>query len=117
LITVVASVMFYATITQNANALVALGVHNPATIGNLSAIASLGVPVGTFIFGLIARLRISWLLLLSFGLMGAGFAWMGRPAPPSGYAWAANLQQIGCGLILPTLLVWATRGLAFEIRG
>jgi len=42
---------------------------------------------------------------------------MGATATPGGYAWAANLQQIGCGLILPTLLVWATRGLAFDIRG
>jgi MFS family permease len=117
LVTVVASVMFYATITQNANALVALGVHDPGTIGDLSAIASLGVPVGTFIFWGVARLRVSWLLFASFGLIGAGFTWMGATATPVGYAWAANLQQIGCGLVLPTLLVWATRGLAFEIRG
>ena len=33
------------------------------------------------------------------------------------YVYAANIQQIGCGLVLPTLLVWATRGLAYRIRG
>jgi len=27
------------------------------------------------------------------------------------------LNQIGCGMILPTLLIWAIRGLPFEIRG
>jgi predicted MFS family arabinose efflux permease len=117
LVTVFASVMFYATITQNANALVALGVREPGTIGNLSAIASLGVPLGTLLFWGIARLRITWLLFFSFGLMGAGFAWMGMTTTAQGYAWAANLQQIGCGLVLPTLLVWATQGLAFDIRG
>jgi MFS family permease len=117
LITIVASVMFYATITQNANALVALGVHDPGTIGNLSAIASLGVPIGTCIFWGIARARTVWLLFLSFGLIGAGFAWMGITTTPNVYAMAANLQQIGCGMALPTLLVWATRGLAFNIRG
>jgi hypothetical protein len=97
--------------------LVALGVRDAGTIGNVSAIASLGVPLGTFIFWGIARLRVGWLLFASFGLIGAGFAWMGATATPTGYAWAANMQQIGCGLVLPTLLVWATRGLAFEIRG
>lgn len=117
LVTVFASVMFYVTITQNANALVALGVRDPRTIGNLSAIASLGVPLGTLLFWRIARLRIAWLIFFSFGLMGAGLAGMGMATAPQGYAWAANLQQIGCGLALPTLLIWATQGLAFEIRG
>lgn len=117
LITVVASVMFYATITQNANALVTLGVNDPGTIGSLSALASIGVPIGTILFWFIGRLDIRWLLCLGFGLIGAGFLWMGTTTTPAGYAWAANLQQIGCGLMLPTLLVWATSGLAFEIRG
>jgi len=116
-ITVVASIMFYATITQNANALVSLGVSNPATIGELSALASLGVPLGTVIFWRLGRLPIGWLLFVNFALIGLGFHWMGTATTPNGYAWAANVQQIGCGLILPTLLVWATRGLAFNIRG
>jgi len=117
LITVLASVGFYATITQNANALVALGVHDPGTIGNLSALASIGVPLGTLVFWCIARLRITWLLFIGFALIGAGFVCMGATSTPIGYAFAAHLQQIGCGVILPTLLVWATSGLAFRIRG
>jgi len=117
LITVLASVGFYATITQNANALVALGVHDPGTIGNLSALASIGVPLGTLVFWCIARHCITWLLFIGFALIGAGFVCMGATSSPTGYAFAANLQQIGCGVMLPTLLVWATSGLAFSIRG
>jgi MFS family permease len=30
---------------------------------------------------------------------------------------AAFVNQLGCGLVLPTMLVWTTRGLAYEIRG
>lgn len=116
-ITIVASVMFYSTITQNANALVTLGVTDPARIGNLSSLASLGVPIGTIIFWAIGRLQIGWLLFINFALIGLGFNWMGSATSPLGYAWSANLQQIGCGLILPTMLVWATSGLAFNIRG
>lgn len=29
----------------------------------------------------------------------------------------AFVNQVGCGLILPTLLVWVTRGLAYGVRG
>lgn len=117
LITVVASIMFYSTVTQNANALAELGLHEPGAVGNLSALASMGVPIGTVLFWGIARLGVGWLIFLSFGLIGAGFAWMGAAGTASAYAIAANLQQIGCGLALPTFLVWATRGLAPSIRG
>ena len=33
------------------------------------------------------------------------------------FAASAAVNALGCGMILPTLLTWATRGLAFEIRG
>jgi formate-dependent nitrite reductase membrane component NrfD len=42
---------------------------------------------------------------------------MGHAADPAAYAWGSFINQIGCGLVLPSLLVWATRGLAFNIRG
>jgi len=116
-ITLIASVMFYSTITQNANALVYLGVRDPGVIGRISAIASLGVPIGTFLFWGLGRLHIGWLVAIDFLLIGLGFTWMGSVKDPEMYQWAANLQQIGCGLVLPTMLVWATRGLAFDIRG
>ena len=116
-ITLVGAVCFYATITQNANAFVVLGVTNPAEIGRWATLASLGVPIGTVIFWGVSRLHIGLLLFLDFLLIGIGFLWMARAATPMEYVYAANVQQIGCGLILPTLLVWATRGLAYHIRG
>jgi hypothetical protein len=42
---------------------------------------------------------------------------MGRATDPDSYAWGSFINQIGCGLVLPTMLVWATRGLAYHIRG
>jgi MFS family permease len=116
-ITVIGSVMFYSTITQNANAFVALGVTNPAKIGTYATFASLGVPIGTVLFWGLGRLHIGWLLFIDFLLIGIGFTWMSLASTPLEYVYAANVQQIGCGLILPTLLVWATRGLAYSIRG
>jgi MFS family permease len=117
LITVVGSVMFYSTITQNANALVELGIHDPAEIGKYATFASFGVPLGTVLFWWLGRLQIGLLLFIDFLLTGVGFLWMSSAHDPGTYVLAANVQQLGCGLILPTLLVWATRGLAYNIRG
>lgn len=116
-ITLLASVLFYTVITQNGNALAALGVKNPERIGTLTMLASLGVPLGTFLYRPAAKLRIGLLLFVDFMLLGGGFLLMGIAKSPGAYAWAAVLHQIGSGMVLPTLLVWATRGLAFQIRG
>jgi MFS family permease len=116
-VTLVGGMMFYATITQNANAFVALGVTNPAEIGNYATLASIGVPIGTVVFWMIGRWHIGLLLFIEFLLIGIGFTFMSNATTPMAYVWAADVQQIGCGLILPTLLVWGTRGAAYQIRG
>jgi MFS family permease len=116
-ITLLASIGFYTVVTKNAEALVSLGVANPADIGMLTMLASIGVPLGTFIFWGVSRLPIGWLLGLDFALVGTGFVLMGRAPDPTSYAWGSFVNQLGCGLVLPTMLVWATRGLAFHIRG
>jgi predicted MFS family arabinose efflux permease len=116
-LTVLASISFYTVVTKNAEALVALGVHDPALIGEYTMLASIGVPLGTFIFWGVARLPIGWLLLLDFALIGVGFLSMGGATDPAAYSWGSFINQVGCGLVLPTMLVWATRGLSYSIRG
>lgn len=116
-ITLLASISFYTVITKNAEALVSLGVSDPAQIGKLTMLASIGVPLGTVIFWGVSRLPIGWLLFIDFALVGSGFGCMGRATDPDSYAWGSFINQIGCGLVLPTMLVWATRGLAYQIRG
>jgi predicted MFS family arabinose efflux permease len=116
-LTLVASISFFTVITKNAEALEVLGVHDPALIGKITTLASIGVPFGTFIYWGLARLPIGWLLLIDFALIGAGFILMGRAADPTAYAWGSFVNQVGCGIVLPTMLVWATRGLAYSIRG
>ncbi len=116
-ITLFASVMFYTIQTQSGLALAVLGVHDATRIGLLTMMASLGVPAGTFVFGAAARLPIGGLLALEFLLIGIGFAGMGQAAGPAAFVGAAALNQLGCGMVLPTLLTWVSRGLAFEVRG
>ncbi|MGA8708741.1 MAG: MFS transporter [Steroidobacteraceae bacterium] len=116
-LTIIAAVMFYSIITQNGNALAALGVHDPSRIGLLTMIASLGVPIGTFGYWIASRLPIGRLLCLDFALIGAGFYGMGHAGAPADYVAFAFVNQVGCGLVLPTMLVWTTRDLPFAIRG
>jgi len=116
-ITLFASIMFYTVPTEGSLALEALGVTDPARIGKFTAIASLGVPLGTFVFRGFARWPIGLLLGCELAIIGGGFLWMGKVPNVQAFVLAAGLNQVGCGMILPTLLTWATRGLAFEIRG
>ena len=117
-VTLFASVMFYTMQTQGGFAWNILGISDPAKIGVLTSIASLGVPLGTFIFrGATKRLSTSQLLTLEFLIIAAGFIGMGSSHDYRLYLLAASLNQIGCGMILPTLLIWAIRGLPFEVRG
>jgi MFS family permease len=116
-ITLIASISFYTVVTKNAEALVALGVNDPRQIGRLTMLASIGVPLGTFAFWGLSRLPIGRLLIIDFAIVGAGFFLMGRSAEAASYAWGSFVNQVGCGLVLPTVLVWATRGVPFAIRG
>jgi MFS family permease len=116
-LTLLASISFYTVITKNAEALVSLGVSDPALIGRYTMLASIGVPLGTFIYWGLSRLPINWLLLIDFTLIGLGFLMMGRARDPTAYAWGSFMNQIGCGIVLPTMLVWASRDLSYAIRG
>jgi MFS family permease len=116
-ITLFASVMFYTIQTQSGLALNSLGVQDPARLGALTAIASLGVPLGTFAFRALSRLHVGVLLSVEFLVIGSGFVLMGHSGDAPHFVASAALNQLGCGMILPTLLTWATRGLAFEVRG
>ena len=109
-ITLFASIMFYTVPTEGSLALEALGVTDPARIGKLTAIASLGVPLGTFVFRGVARWPIGLLLGCELAIIGGGFLWMGKVPNVQAFVLAAGLNQVGCGMVLPTLLTWATRG-------
>ncbi|MBZ9646850.1 MFS transporter [Sphingobium sp. 3R8] len=116
-ITVYGSVFFYTVQIQASSGLHALGLSDPARIGFLTSVASIGVPLGTFLYSRIGRWPIGRLLLLEFALLAAGFCVMGLAHAPAGFLIGCFLNQLGAGLLLPTLLVWAMSLLSFEIRG
>jgi MFS family permease len=116
-LTVLAAIMFYTYQTQAGIALDALGIHDASQRGTAAMIASMGVPLGTVLFWLVSRLNIAALLFLEFLLIGASYHVMGQATDVHGFTIAAFANQLGCGLILPTMLTWTTYGLAFDIRG
>lgn len=116
-ITIYGSVLFYTVQIQAPIGLTLLGIKDPGETGFLTSIASIGVPMGTYVFSRIGRLPVARLLLIEFGLLTAGFALMSSAASPLPFLVGCFINQLGAGMLLPTLLVWAMNGLPFEVRG
>jgi MFS family permease len=57
------------------------------------------------------------MFVLEFALLAAGFLLMSVLTSPWAFTFAAGLDQIGAGMLLPTLLTWAVARLPFAVRG
>lgn len=116
-ITVFGSVLFYTAQIQSPIGLTQFGITDPARIGFLTSLASIGVPVGTYVYSRVgSKLPIASLLLIEFTLLAIGFLLMSRSGAPSGFLAGCFINQFGAGMLLPSLLVWAISGLPFEVR-
>lgn len=115
-VTIFGSVLFYTVQIQASPGLVALGLTNPARIGFLTSVASIGVPLGTFIYSRVCLMPVRRLLLIEFSLLGFGFILMSAASSVPEFILGCALNQFGAGMLLPTLLVWAMSQLAFEVR-
>lgn len=116
-ITIYGSIFFYTVQIQASAGLSELGLSSAARIGFLTSLASLGVPLGTFVYSRVGRLGVGRLLLAEFGLLALGFLLMGRTGTVTGFLAGCFVNQLGAGLLLPTLLVWSMSVLPFEVRG
>lgn len=117
-ITIYSSIFFYTVQIQAPSGFAALGMNSPAERGLLTSIASIGVPLGTFIYARIgSKWSIAALLLTELSLLALGFMLMGKSGTVSGFLAGCFVNQIGAGMLLPTLLVWSMSILRFEFRG
>ena len=116
-ITLYGAVFFYTVQIQAGLGLTLLGVLDPARVGFLTSVASVGVPLGTLIYSRVGRWPVQRLLLIEFALLAVGFLLMARAGTPNGFLVGCFLNQLGAGMLLPTLLVWAMSLLSFEVRG
>jgi MFS family permease len=116
-LTLVSAEMFYGSMVHGATALGELGVRDPGAMGIYLSLVVLGLPLGALIFRLLSHLKVAVMITLAFLLTSAGFWFIGHTDNPIDYTLAAFSIQLGCGLVLPTLLVWTTDSLAYSIRG
>jgi MFS family permease len=93
------------------------GVHVPGTVGLLIAIGSASLLVGSIVYRRLARARVAVQLLLAFALIGGGFALMRVAASTSQLMIYVVINQFGCGVLLPAMVVWTMGWLPFEVRG
>jgi len=117
-ITIYGSIFFYVIQIQAPSGLAELGLSSSAERGFLTSIASIGVPLGTFVYSKIGpKWTIGYLLLVEFVLLSLGFLLMAKAGSVPGFLAGCFVNQLGAGMLLPTLLVWSMSILSFENRG
>jgi MFS family permease len=116
-VTVVLSTIYFVQVINFSLLLRELGVSDPKSIGLIMAIPSIGVPLGSIVFKLTTRFGPMTQIIMVFlcyciGLTGIGMA------PDYKVAIAfAFMQQLGNGIIVPSLIAWAQSKFLFEHRG
>lgn len=113
---VLAAIYFVYTL-QFSLALDQMGIKKGSELGLYTALASVGVPIGSLMFkrmsGRSANLQFTVLfVLLGTGLTGIGLA-LGLEATMA----FAFIQQLGAGMTIPVLIGWSLRELPERFRG
>lgn len=92
-------------------------IESPGRLGLLIAIGSLSLLLGSLYYRRLARAHIATQLLVSFGLIAAGFILMRFAATAPQLMISDAINQFGCGILLPAMVVWVMGRLPFEYRG
>jgi MFS family permease len=98
---------------------VEVGVHSTSQMGVAYALNSVGVIVGTVMFGWLfsTRLRVPQQFAVGTLICAAGFICMGAADDFSVLTLGGAINGVGCGVILPALVSWGLRSLPFSRRG
>jgi hypothetical protein len=111
--------MFFTMQIQVSNVLSGYyGIHSPSQLGLYSGLAGLAVAGGTLLYRYFtARLVVPTQLLIAFGLLAVSYLMMNHSPTSIRFTGWLIVNQIGCGMLLPSLVVWAMGRLPFEVRG
>jgi|JI10StandDraft_1071094.scaffolds.fasta_scaffold23465_4 MFS family permease len=116
-VTLLLAVFYYVQVINFSLVLKEMGVDNPKSIGLISALPSVGVPVGGLLFYVTARHGGVAQLMLTFVLYAIGLAGIGLAGTVQAAMGFAFFQQVGSGLVISALIAWTQGKLAFEHRG
>lgn len=104
---------------QMAYLLGAVGESSPQTAGIVASACSAMIVIGTLSVHTLTRLglRTPHCLTLAFGLIAASFLLIPTAHNWQGILGIALINGLGCGLMLPTLVIWNMRELPWQRRG
>jgi MFS family permease len=99
--------------------LVDVGTTEPARIGMAYAVNSLGVIIGTLVFGwvIVSRFRVAVQMAMGCVVVGIGFLLMAAAKDFEGMLLGGFVNGLGCGVVLPLVVTWNVRELPFSKRG
>lgn len=119
LIAVFGGTMFFNMQIQVSNMLSEYySINSPSDLGLFSALAGFSVAVGTLLYRqFTAKLTVPIQLMIAFGLLGISYVMMNYAADVKLFTVWLVVNQIGSGMLLPPLVVWAMGRLPFEFRG
>jgi MFS family permease len=118
-LTLFSSAIYYVFIVNGAAVWQELGVSDPQSIGQITALPTLFILVGAMLFWWLGSRGVSSPVLIAIflGFLGAGLAVMGLTRGWQGMIVGMALQQTGAGMAIPTLIAWAQSQLPFQHRG
>lgn len=93
-------------------------IRSSNQLGLYTGLAGLAVAAGTLLYRqYTARLVVPTQLLIAFGLLGVAYFMMNHSPTSGAFTGWLIANQLGCGMLLPALVVWAMGRLPFEVRG
>ncbi len=118
-LTLFTSAIYYVFIVNGSVVWQELGVQDPKSIGQITALPSLFILGGAALFWFLGKhgVSIRWQMATFLAFLGSGLAIMGLASNWQGMIAGMALQQTGAGMAIPTLIAWAQSKLPFEHRG
>lgn len=117
-VTLFGASLYYVYIVQIGLAFAGIGVLAADRVGMLVGLANIGVFLGGLAFKpLSIRLTPAGQIAAFLGFMGAGMLGIGLAADAATMTAFAMVQQLGAGILIPALVLWAMQGVAPIHRG
>ncbi len=118
-LTLFTSLVYYVFIVNGSIVWQELGIEDPESIGQITALPSLFILAGAALFFLLGKKDVAarWQVAITLGFLGSGLALMGLTSNWQGMVGGMVLQQTGAGMAIPVLIAWAQKKLPYEHRG
>jgi MFS family permease len=117
LMTMVAAILYNVYIIHFSMALNVMGIFDQQKIGFYSALATLAVPIGAYLFKYFSVRSPQFQFSLLFTLIGIGLIGIGLSQKIEITIFFAWIQQLGVGMAIPILIAWALNEVPLEFRG